>query len=51
MYSYLNNFPENVGGYIEQNSEQSHQDIRLMEQKNQGRLVRHIRTDYCWTLQ
>ncbi|PZC80047.1 hypothetical protein B5X24_HaOG215516 [Helicoverpa armigera] len=50
LYSHLDRFPQNLGDYSEEQGERFHQDIRIMEERYQGRWDSHMMADYCWTL-
>ena len=49
--SHLDKFPENLGDYSDEQGERFHQDIKVMEEKCQGRWDKHMMADYCWNLQ
>lgn len=51
LHSHLDRFPDNLGDYSEEQGERFHQDIKVMEQRYQGRWDRNMMADYCWTLQ
>ena len=51
LHSHLDRFPENLGGFSEEQDERFHQDIKVMEERYQGRWDRHIMANYCWCLQ
>ena len=48
LFSHLDYFPENLGEVNQ--GKRFHQDIRLMEERYQGRWGSHMMADYCWTL-
>lgn len=50
LHSHLDRFPDNLGDYSEEQGERFHQDIRIMEERYQGRRDSHMMADYCWTL-
>lgn len=50
LHSHLNRFPKNLGDYSEEQGERFHQDIRVMEERYQGRWDTHMMADYCWNL-
>ena len=50
LSSHLNYFPENCGDYSEEQGERFHQDIRVMEERYQGRWDVNMLADYCWCL-
>ena len=51
LHGYLDRFPENLGDFSEEQGEKFHQDIKVMEERYQGRSDRHMMADYCWCLQ
>ena len=50
LFSHLDYFPENLGDVSEEQRERFHQDIKMMEERYQGRWDAHMMSDYCWTL-
>ena len=44
---HLDYFADNCGDYSKEQGERFHQDIRLMEEKYQGRWDINILSDYC----
>ena len=50
LHSHLDNFPENLGDVSEEQGERFHQDIKIMEERYQGRWDSHMMADYCWSL-
>ena len=50
LRSHLDNFPENLGDVNEEQGERFHQDIKIMEERYQGRWDSHMMADYCWSL-
>jgi hypothetical protein len=51
LHSHLERFPENLGDISEEQGERFHQDIKIMEERYQGRWNSHMMADYCWSLQ
>lgn len=51
LHSHLDQFPENLGSYSEEQGERFHQDLKTMEERYQGRWDRHMMADYCWCMQ
>jgi len=47
----LDEFPENLGNVSDEQGERFHQDIKVMEQRHQGRWDINMMADYCWSLQ
>lgn len=50
LRSHLDYFPENCGDFSEEQGERFHQDIRVMEERYQGRCDVNFLADYCWCL-
>ena len=50
LFSHLDYFPENFGDVSDKQGERFHQDIKIMEERYQGRWDAHMISDYCWTL-
>ena len=51
LHSHLDHFPKNLGDLSEEQGERFHQDIRVMEERYQGRWDATMLADYCWSLQ
>ena len=49
-HGHLDNFPENCGDVSDEQCERFHQDIKVMEERYQGRWDKIMMTDYCWSL-
>lgn len=47
LSSHLNYFPDNCGDYSEEQGERFHRDIRVMEERYQGRWDINMLADYC----
>ena len=50
LFGHLDYFPENLDNVSEEQGERFHQDIKMMEERYQGRWDAHMMSDYCWTL-
>ena len=50
LFSHLDYFPKNLGDVSEEQGERFHQDIKIMEERYQGKWDAHIMSGYCWTL-
>ena len=50
LFSHLDYFPDNLGDVSEEQGEQFHQDIKIMEERYQGSWDAYMMSDYCWTL-
>lgn len=50
LSSHLDYFPNNCGDLSEEQGERFHQDIRVMEERYQGRWDVNMLADYCWCL-
>ena len=46
LFSHLDYFPENLGDVSEEQGEQFHQDIKIMEERWDA----HVLSDYSWIL-
>ena len=50
MDSHDDYFPENLGDYSEEQGEGFNHDIKVMQQRYQGRWDENMMVDYCWML-
>ena len=50
LHNHLDRFPENLGDVSDEQGEIFHQDIKLMEERYQGRWDIKMMSDYCWNL-
>ena len=50
LFSHLDRFPQNLGDFSDEQGERFHQDIKVMEERYQGRWDQHTMADYCWNL-
>jgi len=50
LRSHLDYFPQNCGDLSKEQGERFHQDIRVMEERYQGRWDVNFLADYCWCL-
>ena len=50
LRSHLDDFPDNCGDYSIEQGERLHQDIRIIEERYQGRWEINTLADYCWFL-
>ena len=50
LHSHLPRFPENCGDVSDEQGERFHQDMKIMEERYQGRWDVHMMADYCWSL-
>ena len=51
FFSHLDCFRTNLGDLSEDHEERFHQDIKVMEERYQGRWDVHMMVDYCWNFQ
>ena len=51
LNSHLQSFPANLGDVSDEQGERFHQDIKVMEDRYQGRWDIHMMADYCWNIQ
>lgn len=42
--------PHTLGAYSREQGERFHQDLRVMEDRYQGRWDEHMMADYCWSI-
>ena len=50
-HNHLDRFPNNLGDFSEEHGERFHQDMKLIEDRYQGRWNRYMMAEYCWTIQ
>ena len=50
LWSHLDYFPQNCGDVSEEQRERFHQDIRVMQERYQGRWDVNFLAGYCWCL-
>ena len=50
LFGHLDYFPENLGDVSEEQGERFHQDIKIMEERYQGRCDAHMMSDNYWAL-
>ena len=50
LFSHLDRFPQNLGDFSDEQGERFHKDIKVMEERYQGRWDQHMMADYCWNL-
>ena len=51
LNSHLDEFPANLGDVSDEHGERFHQDLKVMEDRYQGRWDTHMMADYCWSIQ
>ena len=51
LFCHLDRFPVNLGDLSEEQGKRFHQDIKVMEERYQGRWNTHMMADYCWNFQ
>lgn len=51
MDSYVDEFPDNVGDFSEEQGKRFHQDFKDVERRFQGRWDKIMMADFCWMLQ
>ena len=49
--SHLDRFPENLGDFSEEQGKRFHKDIKIIEERYQGRWNANLMADYCCNLQ
>ena len=50
LFNHLEYFPKNLGDVSDEHGERFHQDIKIMEERYQGRWGKAMLADYCWNL-
>ena len=50
LHSHIEEFQENLGDVSEEQGERFHQDIKVMEERYQGKWDSKMMADYCWNL-
>lgn len=50
LHSHLSEFPTNCGAVSDEQGERFHQDLKVIEQRYQGRWDDSMMADYCWTI-
>ena len=50
LNSHLDQFPENLGAVSDEQGERFHQDLKIMEERYQGRWDKSMMADYCWSI-
>ena len=50
LHSHLSEFPANLGNVSEKQEERFHQDVKVMEERYQGRWNCNMMAYYCWSL-
>ena len=48
LNSHLDKFPDNLGAVSDEQGERFHQDLKVMEERYQGRWDKSMMADYCW---
>jgi hypothetical protein len=50
VHSHLDKFPDNCGDFSDEQGERFHQDLKVMEDRYQGRWDKRMLADYCWSI-
>ena len=50
LFSYLDKFPDNLGGVSDEQGERFHQDLMAVEERYLGRWDCYMLADYCWSI-
>lgn len=50
LNSHLDEFPENLGHFSNEQGERFHQEIHTIEERYKSRWDVRIMADYCWSL-
>ena len=51
LFSHIDSFPDNLDDVSDEQDERFHHDIKIMEERYQGRWEESMMADYCWSLQ
>ena len=51
LHSHLDFFPENNGDVSDEHGERFHQDIKILEERYQGKASPAMMADFCWSIQ
>ena len=49
LFSHLESFQDNLGDVSDEQGERFHQDIKIMEDRYQGRWDKRMMADFCWS--
>ena len=50
LFNHVERFPDNLGDVSDEQGERFHQDIKIMEERYQGRWGTTMMADFCWCL-
>ena len=50
LFSHLEQFPDNLGDYSDEQGERFHQDLKMMEERYKGRWDINMMADFCWSI-
>ena len=50
LKNHLNKFPANLGDVSDEHGQRFHQNIKVMEERYQGRWNTHMMAGYCWSI-
>ena len=50
LFNHVERFPGNLGYVSDEQGERFHQDIKIMEERYQGRWDKTMMADFCWCL-
>ena len=51
LFRHLHEFLENLGAVSDEQGERFRQDIKIMEERYQGRWDMNMMSDYCWSME
>ena len=51
LYSHLDFFSPDMGKISNEHGERFHQELKVIENRYQGRITKKMLADYCWFLQ
>ena len=50
LFSHLEQFPDNLGDYSDEQGERFHQDLKVMEERYKGNWDINMMADFCWSI-
>ena len=50
LNSHLDQFPDDQGVVSDEQGERFHQDLKIMEERDQGRWDKSMMADFCWSI-
>ena len=50
FFDHLQQFPDDLGDYSDEQGERFHRDLKVMEERYKGRWDVNMLVDYCWSI-